>query len=85
MVVGTPGRVYDMMSKKNLNPDHLKIIVFDEADEMLSRGFEDQIKNIFSLVPSDIQVGLFSATMPQEILEMTNSFMRDPARILVKN
>lgn len=61
------------------------MMVFDEADEMLSRGFEDQIREVFSLIPSDIQVGLYSATMPKFILEITESFMRNPAKILVKN
>lgn len=61
------------------------MMIFDEADEMLSRGFEDQIREVFSLIPSDIQVGLYSATMPKFILEITESFMRNPAKILVKN
>jgi len=65
--------------------DHLKILVLDEADEMLGRGFKEQINQIFQLLPPDIQVTLFSATMPHEILELTKHFMRDPATILVKN
>lgn len=60
-------------------------MVLDEADEMLGRGFKDQINQIFQLLPADIQVALFSATMPPEILDMTKQFMRDPATILVKN
>merc|ERR1719189_2661754 len=58
--------------------------VLDEADEMLSRGFKDQIYNIFKTLPPNVQVCLFSATMAPEILEMTNKFMRDAIRILVK-
>ena len=85
IVVGTPGRVCDMMKRGFLKTEHLKMMVFDEADEMLSRGFEEQIREVFSLIPSDIQVGLYSATMPKFILEITESFMRDPAKILVKN
>lgn len=85
IVVGTPGRVHDMMKKEFLKSDHLKIVVLDEADEMLGRGFKEQINDIFQLVPGDIQVALFSATLPQEILEITKKFMRDPATILVKN
>jgi len=84
-VVGTPGRVHDMLKKEHLKADHLKLFVLDEADEMLGRGFKDQISDIFKLIPGDIQIALFSATMPVEILEMTKQFMRDPARILVKN
>lgn len=68
IVVGTPGRVLDMLTRKTLNPDHMKIFVLDEADEMLGRGFLETIKDIFGLLPPEIQVGLFSATMPLEIL-----------------
>jgi len=68
-----------------LKADHLKLFVLDEADEMLGRGFQDQIKEIFKLIPGDVQIALFSATMPQEILELTKDFMRNPATILVKN
>jgi len=84
MVVGTPGRVYDMIDKRYLRVDYLKLFVLDEADEMLSRGFKSQIYDVFRKLPSEIQVALFSATMPQEILELTSKFMRDPKRILVK-
>lgn len=86
MVVGTPGRVYDMLSRKErpLKPDYIKVLVLDEADEMLSRGFKDQIYDIFQALPSTIEVGLFSATMPQDALELTTKFMRNPTRILVK-
>merc|ERR1712217_890316 len=56
----------------------------DEADEMLSRGFKDQIYDIFKTLPPDVQVCLFSATMPPEILDLTTKFMRDAVRILVK-
>ena len=57
----------------------------DEADEMLDRGFIDDIKLIFGHLPSDIQVCLFSATMPPHIVEMTDKFMKNPVKILVKN
>lgn len=85
VVVGTPGRVYDMLCRRVLRPDYIKIFILDEADEMLSRGFKDQIYDIFQALPTaKIQVGLFSATMPPEALEITQKFMRDPVRILVK-
>jgi len=84
VVVGTPGRVYDMISKRNLRVDDLQIFVLDEADEMLSRGFKDQIYDIFKCLPPNIQVCLFSATMAPEILDLTSKFMRDAVRILVK-
>ena len=73
------------MNRDFLKTHALKLIVLDEADNMLSRGFEEQIRDIFNKIPADIQVGLFSATMPPEILELTKKFMRDPATILVKN
>merc|ERR1712194_769764 len=84
VVVGTPGRVYDMISKRNLRVDDLITFVMDEADEMLSRGFKDQVYDIFKTLPPNIQVCLFSATMAPEILDLTSKFMRDAVRILVK-
>ena len=65
-------------------PDHIKIFVLDEADEMLSRGFKDQIYDVFKTLNQTIQVILLSATMPAEVLEVTKRFMREPIRILVK-
>jgi len=84
VVVGTPGRVFDMLSKRHLRIDDLLTFVCDEADEMLSRGFKDQIYDIFKTLPPNVQVCLFSATMAPEILELTTKFMRDAVRILVK-
>jgi translation initiation factor 4A len=84
VVVGTPGRVKDMINRKVLNPEFIKAFVLDEADEMLSRGFKDQIYDVFTKMPSDIQVILLSATMPDDVLEVTTKFMRNPVRILVK-
>jgi len=84
LVVGTPGRVFDMLSKRHLRADDLVTFVLDEADEMLSRGFKDAVYDIFKLMPPNIQVCLFSATMAPEILDLTSKFMRDAVRILVK-
>jgi len=84
LVVGTPGRVFDMIGKRHLRVDDLITFVLDEADEMLSRGFKDQIYDIFKTLPPNIQVCLFSATMAPEILDLTTKFMRDAVRILVK-
>jgi len=84
VVVGTPGRVYDMLCRRVLRGDHIKMMVLDEADEMLSRGFKDQIYDIFQALPSGVQVGLFSATMPPDALDLSTRFMREPVRILVK-
>jgi len=85
VIVGTPGRVFDMIANRRvLDPTFVKMFVLDEADEMLSRGFKDQIYDIFKHMPEDIQVALLSATMPKEVLDVTEKFMRDPVKILVK-
>ncbi|GFN98159.1 ATP-dependent RNA helicase eif4a [Plakobranchus ocellatus] len=85
VVVGTPGRVYDMINRRILKTDDIKMFVLDEADEMLSLGFKDQIYDIFRFMPDDVQVVLLSATMPSDVLDVTGRFMRDPIKILVKN
>lgn len=85
VVVGTPGRVYDMLKRYALRTDNIHLIVLDEADEMLSRGFKDQIYEIFQFIPKSSQVGLFSATMPNDALEITRRFMNNPLEVLVKN
>jgi len=84
IVVGTPGRVNDMVNRGALGLDRLLLFVLDEADEMLSRGFKEQIYDCFQYLPNEVQVALFSATMPNEILQLTQRFMRNPIRILVK-
>jgi translation initiation factor 4A len=84
IVVGTPGRVYDMINRQVLQLTNVKLFVLDEADEMLSRGFKDQIYDVFQHLPGKVQVCLFSATMPTEILDISQRFMRSPVRILVK-
>lgn len=83
IVVGTPGRVLDCIRRKKLRLADLRIFVLDEADEILSKGFKEQIRNIFSSIPQSTQIALFSATMPQEILELSTSIMTNPIRILV--
>jgi len=84
IVIGTPGRVFSMIEKRALNLEHMKLFVLDEADQMLSFGFKDQIYNIFRYMPESVQCAIFSATMPLEVFNVTNKFMRDPIRILVK-
>jgi len=84
IVVGTPGRVNDMITRRALRLDSMKQFFLDEADEMLSRGFKEQIYEIFKFLPEQVQVCLFSATMPLDVLEVTDRFMREPIRILVK-
>ena len=84
IVVGTAGRVYDMICRKYLSTDHIRIFVLDEADEMLSQGFKIQIYNIFQTLSSEVQVALFTATIPDNILELTTKFMRNPKHITMK-
>lgn len=84
VVSGTPGRVFDMIQRKNLKTRNIKMLVIDEADEMLNRGFKEQIYDIYRYLPPTTQVVLVSATLPQEVLDMTKMFMNDPIRILVK-
>jgi len=84
IVVGTPGRVNDMVQRNALKPENIRMFVLDEADEMLSRGFKDQIYEVFKSLPNDVQVVLLSATMPAEVLDVTKKFMREPIQILIK-
>lgn len=84
VVSGTPGRVQDMIERNYLNTKHLKMLVIDEADEMLGKGFKDQLYEIYRFLPMHTQVVLVSATMPNDVLEITTKFMSDPVRILVK-
>ena len=83
IVVGTPGRIHDMLRRKYLKTKHMKLLVVDEADEMLSMGFVDQMYRIFQFMPENIQIGLFSATMPNELEDLTEKFLRSPTKILV--
>jgi translation initiation factor 4A len=85
VLVGTPGRVYDMLKNLSFSSKDLRMFVLDEADEMLSRGFEDQIYEIFRYIPRSCQTVLMSATMPPEALKMTEKFMENPIKILVQN
>jgi ATP-dependent RNA helicase len=84
VVSGTPGRVYDLIRRNAMSTTHLKIMILDEADEMLRRGFKEQIYDIYRYLPPTTQVVLMSATLPWTVLEMTSKFMNDPVKILVK-
>ena len=85
VLVGSPGRVLDLINRKKISLGYLQTFVLDETDEMLSKVFLDTIKEIISLIPNTAKILLFSATMPKGIVEMTTMFMKDPAKILVKN
>jgi len=85
VVVGTPGRINDLVEvRRALHLDQLKVLCLDEADEMLTEGFLEQVQHLFQCVPEEAQVCVFSATLPLEVMETTNRFMRDPVRVLVK-
>jgi superfamily II DNA/RNA helicase len=84
VIVGCPGRVYDMIRRGNIKAKTIRLVILDEADEMLSSGFKEQVYNIFQNFNNDIQVALFSATLPEYISNITNKFMRDPINIFVK-
>lgn len=84
IVSGTPGRVFDMIRRRNLRTKNIKMLILDESDELLNMGFKDQIYDIYRYLPPATQVVLLSATLPHDVLEMTSKFMTDPIRILVK-
>jgi translation initiation factor 4A len=83
IIVGCPGRVHDMIRRRFINTRTIRLFILDEADEMLSYGFKDQIYNIMQFLNKDVQVCLFSATMPQELHALSEKFMRNPVKILV--
>ena len=88
IVIGTPGRIMDMIIGQHLNTEHLKSFVLDEADDLLSfgtdksQGFLDQTRELLRMLPGSSQIALFSATMPCEILELTKNFMDNPLEFL---
>lgn len=84
IVSGTPGRVFHMIQHRHLSTRAIKLLVLDEADEMLNKGFKDQVYDIYRYLPPSTQVVLVSATLPHEILEITHKFMNNPFRVLVK-
>jgi translation initiation factor 4A len=85
IVVGSPGRVLDMLKKNYLKLSDLKVLILDEADDLLQKGFLENMKEIISLIPTECRINLFSATMPKEIVSLTDNFMNNPVKILVKN
>jgi len=82
-MVGTPGRVIDHIERKTLRLNYVKIVVLDEADEMLDMGFVDDITTILKETPKERQTLLFSATMPEGILKIANRYMRNPEKVTI--
>ena len=83
VVIGTPGRVIDHINRKTLKLDHVKMVILDEADEMLDMGFREDIEMILSKTPENRQTTFFSATMPKGMLELTRTYQNDPEHIKV--
>lgn len=84
IICGCPGRVFDMMRRDKISSKSIKLIILDEADEMLSSGFKEQVYNIFQYLNNEVQVCLFSATLPDDINGIIDKIMRNPVRISVK-
>jgi translation initiation factor 4A len=84
VIVGCPGRVYDMIRRNTFSAKNIKLVILDEADEMFSTGFKEQVYNIFQNFNKDIQVALFSATLPSYIYSITSKLMREPVKVSVK-
>jgi len=84
IICGCPGRVHDMMRRGNITTKTIKLIILDEADEMLSQGFKEQVYNIFQYFDNNIQVALFSATLSEEIQPIIDKIMRNPVKITMK-
>jgi translation initiation factor 4A len=84
IIVGCSGRIYDMIKRRHLKLDTVKLFVLDEADEMLSQGFQEQIHSIFQYFNENIQVAIFSATLPRDVLQLTDKFMKTPIKITMK-
>lgn len=86
LIICTPGRLIDIINRNILDLSHLKLFVIDEADELLGKGFVDSIKNISSHLNPDVKIALFSATMTEEIIELSNNLiLSEPFKHLLKN
>tara|TARA_B110000114_G_C15059905_1_gene384924 strand:- start:544 stop:1698 length:1155 start_codon:yes stop_codon:yes gene_type:complete len=83
-IIGTPGRILHMLSDKCFNINKMKLLIIDEADELLSTGFEEQLRSIIEILNNKIQIGLFSATLSEKCLLLTKYFMNEPINIFVK-
>ena len=84
IIIGTSGRIFDMFKRRKINLHTIKLFILDEADEMLSYGFQGQIQELFQYFNNNIQIAIFSATMPDEMLSITNKFMNDPFKITMQ-
>ena len=85
IVIGTPGRIIDMMDKKKLSFSNIKFLILDEADEMLKMGFQEDLEKILSSMPLDRQTSLFSATMPEFIKKLAKKYMKNPKNVVIES
>ena len=85
VVVGTPGRLIDHLDRGSLDLSKVRLIVLDEADEMLKMGFVDEVEKILAAAPDERQIALFSATMPEEVLRIAKRHQRNPERIEIEH
>jgi translation initiation factor 4A len=83
ITIGTPGRIYDLLNRNILKAENVEIFILDEADEMLSRGFQEQINKILDKLPKSCQLVMFSATIPEDIFNIMNSEMNNPIKLLI--
>jgi superfamily II DNA/RNA helicase len=84
VAVGCPGRILDLLRKRVFSTDHIQTIIIDEADEMLSQGFQEQVRSIFESLREDVQALIFSATLNNEVMDITTKFMKDPLKIVME-
>tara|TARA_B100000424_G_scaffold271361_1_gene273774 strand:+ start:557 stop:1702 length:1146 start_codon:yes stop_codon:yes gene_type:complete len=84
IIVATPGRIYDIINRGLIDMKTLKILILDEADQMLDKGFKDQLNDIFQYINPESQISIYSATMPNDIIFLTDKFMKNPKKILIK-
>ena len=85
IIVGCPGRVLDMISRNHINTNDVSMLIIDEADQMLSFGFKEQIYDLCKYLTTSCQIALYSATLPNEVEQISHKFMNDPVKILVNS
>jgi ATP-dependent RNA helicase DeaD len=85
IVVGTPGRLIDHLERGSLNLSKIRVLVLDEADEMLKMGFAEEVDKILAAVPEERQIALFSATMPEEVMRVAKRHLRNPERVEIEH
>ncbi len=83
--MGTPGRVIDMLKRRRLSLDEVRFAILDEGDRMLDMGFIDDVEYIFSYLPKNKQLCIFSATMPEQIISLSKKYMREPVKIMINS